>query len=84
MAKVTTQPKMAVQPIAVPLMCFSHLHLDLVGPLPASREGFYHLLTIVDRSTRWCEAGPLKSTAAEDCTVALGRPFWRTGSYYVR
>jgi RNase H-like domain found in reverse transcriptase/Integrase zinc binding domain/Integrase core domain len=70
-AKVTMQPKAAVQPIAVPLMRFSHLHLDLVGPLPASREGFCHLLTIVDRSTWWCKAVPLKSTAAEDCAAAL-------------
>jgi hypothetical protein len=68
---VTSQPKAAVQPIAVPLTRFSHLHLDLVGPLPTSAEGYNHLLTIVDRSTRWCEAVPLRNTTAEDCAAAL-------------
>jgi cleavage and polyadenylation specificity factor subunit 1 len=70
-AKVTKQFKAAVQPIAVPLLRFSHLHIDLVGPLPASSEGFTHLFTMMDRSTRWCEAAPLKSTTAEDCAAAL-------------
>jgi transposase InsO family protein len=56
-----------MQPIQVPTARFSHVHLDLVGPLPATREGFTHLLTAVDRSTRWAEALPLKATAAADC-----------------
>ena len=38
--------------IDVPSHCFSHIHLDLVGPLLAVR-GFTHAFTIVDRSTRW-------------------------------
>jgi IS30 family transposase len=70
-ARVTAQPRAAVQPIAVPLTRFSHLHIDLVGPLPTSREGFSYILTIIDRSTRWCEAVPLAATAAEDCAAAL-------------
>jgi transposase InsO family protein len=70
-AKVTSQPKAAVQPIEVPLLRFSHLHVDLVGPLPTSKEGFTHLFTVIDRSTWWCEAIPLKSTTAEDCVAAL-------------
>jgi IS30 family transposase len=56
-----------VQPIQVPTARFSHVHLDLVGPLPATKEGFTHLLTVVDRSTRWAEALPLRATAAADC-----------------
>ena len=51
---------------------FSHLHIDLVGPLPSS-EGFSHLLTIIDRTTHWPEAVPLRSTSTTDCARALIR-----------
>jgi hypothetical protein len=69
-AKVVRQLAVAVQPIQVPTARFSHVHLDLVGPLPATREGYTHLLTAVDRSTRWAEAIPVKATAA-DCAEAF-------------
>ncbi|BHF66492.1 hypothetical protein SprV_0200950900 [Sparganum proliferum] len=42
---------------------FSHVHLDVVGPLPPS-NGFTHLLTCVDRYTRWAEAIPLPNMQA--------------------
>ncbi len=49
---------------------FNHIHIDLVGPLPPS-QGQTHLLTIVDRYTRWPEVIPLKSTDTETCAKAL-------------
>jgi hypothetical protein len=55
-AKASRQPSSPPQAIANPLQRFSHLHIDLVGPLPQSSDGFSHLLTVVDRSTRWAEA----------------------------
>jgi transposase InsO family protein len=55
----------------VPTVRFSYVHLDLVGPLPCTKEGFTHLLTAVDRSTRWAEALPLKATAAANCAEAF-------------
>jgi len=69
--KVTQQPAAAVQPIAVPERRFSHLHVDLVGPLPTSQSGYRYLLTAIDRSTRWLEAIPLKDMEAASCTEAL-------------
>jgi len=69
--KVTRQPQAPVQPIQIPQQRFSHIHLDIVGPLPASSSGHTHLLTIIDRSTRWLEAVPLSSTSAEACADAV-------------
>ena len=34
---------------SVPHRRFDHMHIDIVGPLPPSREGHTHLLTMVDR-----------------------------------
>ncbi len=68
---MTKQPAAAPQAIANPVQRFSHLHIDLVGPLPQSREGHTHLLTVLDRSTRWAEALRLMSTSAESCAAAL-------------
>jgi hypothetical protein len=45
--------------------------LDLVGPLPTSREGYSYVLTCIDRSTRWLEAVPLKSMDAATCSDAF-------------
>ncbi|BHF84693.1 hypothetical protein SprV_0902784400 [Sparganum proliferum] len=47
-----------------------HVHLDVAGPLPPS-NGFTHLLTCVDRYTRWAEAIPLPNTQAETIVKAF-------------
>ena len=60
-----------VVPIAVPAKRFSFLHVDLVGPLPTSQEGFTQVFTIIDRATRWVEAIPMASTTAAACADAL-------------
>jgi cleavage and polyadenylation specificity factor subunit 1 len=56
--------------IPVPSRRFSHVHVDLVGPLPMS-SGFNYVFTIIDRTTRWPEAVPLSATTARDCAAAL-------------
>ena len=62
----------------------AHLHVDLVGPLPASREGYTHLFTVVDRTTRWPEAVLMKNTPAEDCAKALDSTFQRSQHHHIR
>ena len=69
--KVTVQPKATVQPIPVPTQRFSHVHVDLVGPLPTSAEGLKYLFTMVDRSSRWLEAIPLAGMDAATCADAF-------------
>ena len=61
-----------LQPAAVPVpqRHFANVHLNLVGPLPPSC-GYHYLFTIIDRTTRWPEAIPLKVINAPDCTKAL-------------
>ena len=61
-AKVTKQPRAASQHIPIPTRRFSHVHIDLVGPLPRSSDVFNHIFTMVDRSSRWLEAIPMSST----------------------
>jgi len=69
-AKVHRHVQVPPQHIPVPSRRFSHIHVDLVGPLPASK-GFTHLFTIMDRTSRWPEAIPLNTTTTVDCANAL-------------
>jgi cleavage and polyadenylation specificity factor subunit 1 len=69
--KVTTTVHTQVQPIQLPVKRFSHVHIDIVGPLPASPGGCTHLLTMVDMSMRWAEAVPLINTSTASCAAAF-------------
>jgi transposase InsO family protein len=69
--KVTAMVHTRVQPIQLPVKRFSHIHIDIGGPLPASPGGCTHLLTMVDRSTRWAEAVPLVNTSTASYAAAF-------------
>jgi transposase InsO family protein len=70
-AKASRQHTVAVQPIAIPARRFTHIHVDIVGPLPAATCGSRYLFTVVDRSSRWLEALPMRDIAVASCADAL-------------
>jgi cleavage and polyadenylation specificity factor subunit 1 len=65
-SKVQAHVKSEVKHIPIPEAPFREVHVDIVGPLPVS-GGFTHLLTVMDRYSRWPEVFPLQSTTAAEC-----------------
>lgn len=49
---------------------FEHVHIDIVGPLPAS-QNFRYLFTMIDRFSRWTEAVPTTDTLADTIATAF-------------
>jgi hypothetical protein len=68
--KIHCHTRLVPQPIPIPQWCVSHLHVDLVGPLPYSNN-FNHIFTIIDCTSKWMEAIPFSETSVAACTKAL-------------
>ena len=69
-SKVHRHTKSSIKEFPQPHRRFSHIHVDVVGPLPAS-NGCRYLFTVIDRSTRWPEAIPMEYETAASCASAL-------------
>ena len=69
-SKITRHTETGIGQFAQPNRRFGHIHVDVVGPLPAS-QGHRYLFTIIDRSTRWPEAVPMTEASSDSCASAL-------------
>ena len=69
-SKIHRHTKAPLEQFMVPIKRFSHINIDIVGPLPFL-AGFTYLLTIIDCNTRWPEAIPLKGITSSECVQAL-------------
>ena len=69
-SKVHRHTKAPRSEYELPKARFSHVNIDIVGPLPPS-QGNAYLLTIVDRFTRWPEAIPLAAMDTEQVARAF-------------
>ena len=69
-AKITRHTKAPLGSFPTPTARFSHIHIDIVGPLPLSND-FSYILTCIDRFTRWPEAVPLHDISTDSVAKAL-------------
>lgn len=69
-AKVTRHTILQPSHFVAPEDRFRHIHMDIIGPLPAC-DGYRYCLTLIDRFSRWPEAFPLKNVDANSVCRAF-------------
>jgi len=62
--------KALLQPLPVGDV-FSRIHVDILGPLPKTDDGYKYVLLVVDSFTKWCEAFPLVTMEAKEVAWKL-------------
>ena len=80
--KTRGHPKAPLQSLPVYDMIWETLAMDIVGPLPETREGFKYILVISDYATRYVITRPMKNQTAstvakifvEDVLLEYGSP----------
>ena len=50
---------------------FSRLHIDILGPLPKTKDGYRYILMVVDSFSKWTEAFPLQTMEAREVAWKL-------------
>ncbi|XP_076067771.1 uncharacterized protein LOC143040578 [Oratosquilla oratoria] len=68
-------PPAPLQPIPVVSEPFTHVIIDVVGPLPKTKKGHLYTLTLMCTTTRYPEAIPLRSITARTVLPALTKFF---------
>jgi hypothetical protein len=58
---------------------FQTVAIDFIGPLPTSKKGNSYILSVIDVSTRYAEAIPMKSMSSKAVSEELIKIFSRVG-----
>ncbi|MEW8547939.1 MAG: reverse transcriptase domain-containing protein [Candidatus Thiodiazotropha sp.] len=60
---------------------FSRLHIDILGPLPKTKEGYQFCLVVVDSFSKWCESFALRTQEAKEAaSILYNEVFTRYGA----
>jgi len=65
-------PPLKPLPVEEPM---SRIHIDILGPLPKTKQGHQFILLIVDSFSKWTEAFPLVSQNAQEIAYVLYNEF---------
>lgn len=74
--KTAIQETTSVEKIPIPAARFSHVHVDLVGPLPVTARGNHFLLTMMDWSTHLPEVVSLKAVPSMEAALEVFLESW--------